>query len=117
MNRASTSVLVFSIYYLIAGILYLLLPGFVSGRLDVAAEGIIWVRFAGLLLGVMGYFFLQASRGRVTLFFRWTVHTRIGTAIVFALLWILGLAESIVLLFAVIDLAGAGWTAWTLRAE
>lgn len=117
MKRASTSVLVFSIYYLIAGILYLILPGFVLGRLDVATESTIWVRFAGLLLAVVGYFYLQASRARVTLFFRWTVHMRIGTAIVFALLWILGLAESIILLFAAVDLIGAGWTGWALRAE
>ena len=117
MRSPMLSMFAFGLYYAIAGAGYLVLPGFVSSQLDVGADGEIWVRFAGLLLLVLGYLYLQAGRKQLIPFFRWSVHIRAFSFLAFVLLWLVGIAESMVLILAAVEIAGALWTWFTLPHE
>lgn len=117
MRNAKLSMLTFGIYYVIAGAGYLVLPGFVSGQLDVAASSEIWVRFAGLLLLVLGYLYLQAGRQQLIPFLRWSVHIRTLSFLAFIVLWLLDIAGVIVLIFAAVEIGGALWTWLSLPHE
>ena len=117
MRRPMLSMLTFALYYAIAGAGYLVLPGFVSSQLDVGADGEIWVRFAGLLLLVLAYLYFQAGRTQLIPFFRWSVHIRAFSFLAFVLLWLLGIAEVMVLIIAAVEIAGAAWTWITLPHE
>ena len=117
MRSPTLSMFVFGHYYAIAGAGYLVLPGFVSSQLDVAASGEIWVRFAGLLLLVLGYLYVQAGRQLLIPFFRWSVHIRVISFLTFVVLWLLGIAEAIVLIFAAVEIGGAAWTWLSLPHE
>ena len=117
MRSSMLSMLVFGFYYLVAGSGYLVLPGFVSSRLDFSAGGEIWVRFAGLLLLMLGYLYLQAGRKQLIPFFRWSAHIRLFSFLAFVVLWLMGVAETIVLIFAAIEIAGALWTWLSLPHE
>lgn len=117
MRNAVLSMLTFGLYYSVAGLGYLVLPGFVSGQLDVNASGEIWVRFAGLLLLVLGYLYFQAGRQQLLPVFRWSVHIRVFSFLTFVVLWLLGFAEVIVLIFATVEIAGALWTWFSLPHE
>lgn len=117
MRSPTLSMLTFGIYYGVAGAGYLVLPGFIANRLEVAADGEIWVRFAGLLLLALGYLYLQAGRKQLLPFFRWSVHIRAFSFLTFVVLWLLGIAEAIVLVFAAAEIAGAVWTWLTLPHE
>lgn len=117
MRSPMLSMLTFGLYYVVAGAGYLALPGFVANQLDVAADGEIWVRFAGLLLLALGYLYLQAGRQQLLSFFRWSVHIRAFSFLTFVVLWLLGIAETIVLVFAAVEIAGAAWTWFSLPHE
>ena len=117
MRSPTLSMFVFGLYYVVAGAGYLVLPGFVSSQLDVAASGEIWVRFAGLLLLVLGYLYFQAARLQLLPFFRWSVHIRAFSFLAFIVLWLLDIAEVIVLIFAAVEVAGALWTWLSLPHE
>lgn len=117
MRNAKLSMLTFGLYYLVAGAGYLVLPGFVASQLDVGADSEIWVRFAGLLLLLLGYLYLQAGRHQLIPFLRWSVHIRILSFLAFIVLWLLGIAEVIVLIFAVVEIGGALWTWFSLPHE
>jgi len=117
MRSPTLSMLTFGLYYIVAGAGYLVLPGFVANQLDVGASGEIWVRFAGLLLLALGYLYLQAGRQQLLPVFRWTVHIRAFSFLSFVVLWLLGVAEVIVLIFATAEIAGAAWTWFSLPHE
>ncbi len=117
MRNARLSMLIFGLYYVVAGAGYLVLPGFIASQLDVAASGEIWVRFAGLLLLALGYLYVQAGRKQLIPLLRWSVHIRAFSFLTFIVLWLLGVAEVIVLIFAVVEIGGALWTWLSLPHE
>lgn len=117
MRSPTLSMFTFGLYYVVAGSGYLVLPGFVSSQLDVTASGEIWVRFAGLLLLLLGYLYIQAGRQQLIPFFRWSVHIRALSFLTFVILWLLGIAEVIVLIFAIVEIGGALWTWFSLPHE
>lgn len=114
MSKAVVSVLVYGIYYLVAGLIYVLLPDLALKLFGFPLEGTWILRVAGVLLGLHGYFYVRAARQELTPYFRWTVHGRVAGFVVFAALAVLGLAQPMIILFGVVDLVGAVWTGLVL---
>ncbi len=79
-------------------------------------EGTWSLRVAGILLGLHGYFYIQAARQELKPFFPWTVHARLAAFVLFVAMVAFGLAQPIIVLFGIIDLAGAIWTWQALRS-
>ncbi len=117
MSRATLSIIVYGIYYLVAGLSYAVLPEVALNLFGFPVEGTWSLRVAGVLLGLHGYFYVQAARQEFAPYYRWTVHGRIVAFVVFAAFAALGLAQPVILLFGVIDVAGAIWTWLTLRTS
>ena len=70
-----------------------------------------------MLLLILAFFNIQAARNGITLFFRWTIYTRLS-ALFFGLAFVLsGLIWPIVILFWLGDFDGAMWTRLALRSE
>lgn len=117
MSKPAVSIIVYGIYYLVAGLTYLVLPDLALTLFGFPIEGTWILRVAGVLLGVHGYFFVQAARQELAPYFRWTVHGRIAASVLFAAVAALGLAQPMLILFGVIDLVGAVWTWLALRTS
>jgi hypothetical protein len=117
MSRAAVSIIVYGIYYLVAGLNYVVLPDLALKLFGFPLEGTWILRIAGVLLGLHGYFYVQAARQELAPYFRWTVHGRIAAFVVFAALAALSLAQPMLILFGVIDLVGAIWTWLALRTS
>ncbi len=116
MSPAAKSIYYFGFYVLALGAALLLAPGLMLRATGLPLGGELWIRVLGLVVVILGYYYLRAARHELTAFFRWTVHTRPWPVVVFAALVLLNQAEPVLILFGLGDLLGALWTAVVLRA-
>ena len=76
----------------------------------------VWFRVVGLLVVILGYYYLQAARFELVSFYRATVTARVFVLLGFAAFVLLGFVKPVLILFGVIDCIGAAWTFLGLRA-
>lgn len=115
MNKAARSVFVFGIYLAVLGMGLVLVPNPLLTLFGFKPTTEVWIRIVGMLLIIIAYYDIMATRTRSTSFYHWTVVARISSFLFLTAFVILGLAQPMLLLFGFIDLAGATWTALALR--
>ena len=115
MSKAATSVLVFGVYLIVLGLVFLLAPNLPLGLLGFPATTEPWIRVMAVLLLILAYYYIQAARKEMTGFFLLTVHGRASVIVFFVALVAFGLAQPTLIMFGVVDLLAAIWTAWALR--
>jgi hypothetical protein len=115
MRQAAKSILVFGIYMVLAGLGFLADPNMPLALFGFPTTNEPWIRAVGLLIIILLYYYIQAARGDVTPFFRWTVHARSFVLVCFIVLVIIGMAKPMVIGFGVVDFLGAIWTGLALR--
>ena len=76
MSKAALSVFVFGLYVLLLGVLLVLVPNFVIGLFGVEPTTEVWIRVVGMVLFLVGIYYLVAARAELTALFRWTVPVR-----------------------------------------
>ncbi len=114
MSPAAKSILVFGIYMVLAGLGFLADPNTALAMFGFPSTNEPWLRVVGMLMLILGYYYIQAARMGVTPFFRWTVHARPFVLVCFIVLVIMGVAKPMLIVFGVIDLLGAIWTGLAL---
>jgi hypothetical protein len=117
MSRSSTSILVFGIYLVLLGLILLVFPNFLLGLAGLPLTSEAWIRLVGMLILVLSFYYIQAARNGIRIFYRWTLYTRLSAVFVLLGFVIFELASPVILLFWLGDLAGAIWTWLALRAE
>ena len=115
MHPASTSIKAFGLYVIVTGIALVLAPVLLLAPLGIATPTEIWVRVLGALAVVIGYYYWACGVAGAVDFFRASVRGRMLFAGLIVLLVAAFAAPAQLLLFGVIDLAGAAWTAQGLR--
>lgn len=117
MNRVARSILIFGLYIAAMGLLLMTIPGPVVGLFGFPQPEEPWIRLLGLVVFVLGFYYVLAARQDVKPFFRWTIWGRCIGLVGFVLLVVAGQAAPAVILFGVVDGAGAAWTALEMRAS
>lgn len=117
MTRSARTVFVFGIYLAVLGIGLLVAPGPVLAPFGLPAPQEVWVRVGGMVIAFLGAYYMLAAKHGLRAFLAWTVATRASVIVVFAVLVATGLGPTVLLLFGVVDLAGALWTWAALRRE
>lgn len=117
MSKSAFSVHVFSIYMIAFGAGLIAVPNLLLSLFAVPETNEVWIRIVGMLVLIIGYLDFMASRYELQIFFRWTVVVRFSVLIFFVAFVVLGLAPPILILFGVVDAAGAIWTAACLRKD
>ena len=119
MNNVEKSVFFFGVYVILLGIILLLIPDFFIGIFGLPETTDVWIRVAGMLVLLVGYYYVRAGRDGegMAKFFRWTVHTRSSVIVFFIIFVLFDLVKPILILFGVIDLLGAIWTGLALRSS
>jgi hypothetical protein len=117
MSRAATSILVFGVYVMILGVVLLAAPNVLLGLVGYPTTGEVWIRVLGVVTLILGYYYTVAARNELTSLFRATVYARPLLIVFFCAFVALGMAEPILVLFAVVDLLGAIWTGLELRHQ
>ena len=117
MSRASLSLLVFGVYLLVLGGLLTTVPNTLLGWFGLPPTDEVWIRVVAMLVLILGCYDTLAARAELTPFFRWSVRLRASVIVFFAVFVALGLVRPMLLLFGVVDLAAALWTALALRMD
>jgi hypothetical protein len=116
MSPAARSMAVFGIYLALAGLTFTFAPNAVLPLLGFAPANEIWIRFAGLLTGILALYFLYSARHEDRHFFRVSVYGRLIFLSGMLLFVLLGWGSAVLIVFGLVDLAGAAWTWTSLRA-
>ncbi len=117
MSKAARSMLVFGIYLIANALVLVVTPNTLLGLLRLPLTTDPWIRVLGVVVGVLGAYYVAAARQELTGFFRATVWGRAIVLFAFALLVVLRLVPLTLLAFGVIDAAGALWTRAALRSQ
>lgn len=116
MNSAAISLIVFGIYCIVNGLGFAFAPNFFLGMLNQPQATEPYIRIAGSLLIAIGYYYIQVARKDLRTFYMWTVQARVFVLLLFILFVLLKWAPPILYLFAGIELIGALWTFFTVKA-
>jgi hypothetical protein len=117
MSNAAKSVLVFGIYLVVVGLVFLVVPNLGLTLFGLPPTTEPWIRVVGLIVVRVGYLYVQAGRHELMSFFRATLIERAIYIVVVIVLIVTGILQPILILFPVIDLLGAIWTGMALRAS
>ncbi len=117
VSGSALSLYVFGTYSMINGLLSATVPNIILPLAGFQLDPQPWVRMGGVLIALIGFYYIVAARHNLVPFFRATVLGRIvvvSATIVFSI--VLQVQPQIVYL-ALPDLAGAIWTFIALRKE
>ncbi len=117
MTKTSRSVFVFGIYLFAVALQLILVPNLLLGMFGLPETSEVWIRVVGLLAFVIGYYYVQSARSGLAAFFPFTVHGRVLAFVSFTAFYLAGWVAAPIIIFAVVDLAGAGWTWMAMRSE
>lgn len=110
MSAAALSILVFGIYLLVIGTGFILIPNTILPLFKFPKTNEPWIRVLGVVVLVLGFYYITAAQNELSSFFWATVVGRFGVLILFSSLVILKKAKPMLILFGLIDAAGAVWT-------
>lgn len=117
MTKAAKSVFWFGLYLLALGVTLVVVPNFPLSLFGMPPADEPWIRVAGMLALLLGYYYVQCARAELRRFFELTIGARGAVIVFFAVFVALGFAKPTLLLFGMADVVGAIWTTLALRAE
>ena len=115
MSKAAISVFVFGCYILINAVILLTAPNLMLSGLGLEPTREPWLRLLGLMTLALSVYYIQAAREELVAFFRLTMWGRLVILVGTVALAGVGLVPPVIVIFGVIDAAGAVWTAFALR--
>ncbi len=115
MTTASKSVYYFGFYLLILGVTLTVVPNVLLSIFQIAETAEIWIRVLGTLVFCIGLYYVFMAPANHVLFMTLTVYVRSFVTLMFIVFVIMGWAPTQLILFGLVDLAGAGWTYMALR--
>ena len=110
MNPAALSVFIFGIYLAVTGIGFLFMPNIVLPMLKFPKTDEHWIRVLGMVIGLLGFYYIIAARNDLTPFFWATVVGRFAVLICLSAIVIAKKGPSMLIVFGLIDAAGGVWT-------
>jgi len=117
MSKSAHSVFIFGLYLGLLGIALLVIPNVLLGLFSLPSATDVWIRVVGMLLFLLGVYYILAARKEMTDFFQWTVYVRASVVFFLIAFVLLGFVKPILILIGVVDLLGAIWTGLALRAS
>ena len=109
--------MVFGFYMIcVVGLGFIFIPMQILHLFGLSAGDEVWIRVAGMLASIIGFYYLQAVRARLDQFITWTVPGRYYAAAFMTLLVVFKFVGPGLLLIAAVDAAGATWTWLALRS-
>jgi len=117
MTRSGRSLWVFGLYVWLVAAGLLFIPNLMLGLFGLPETNEIWIRVVGIPLVLLGGYYFLAGRNDLVPFIRWSVPARASVILFYLILALTGTVKPTILLFGVVDLVGAGWTALSIRAD
>ncbi len=117
MSPSTRSMTVWTVYVLLLGAVLLFIPNVLLSIFQIEETDEVWIRVVGVVVLILGFYYSQAARKGLEDFFRLTVFGRTALLLFFIGFVVAGFAPPVLILFGVIDFAGAMWTGHSLRLE
>ena len=117
MSKTAFTIKASCCYILALGLGLALVPNMVLSLLRMPLTSEIWIRVLGVVMINIGVFFWVAARTEAIALFRASVYIRPLAMLWFGAFVLLGLVSPVLLVFGVIETAGALWTWLTLKSE
>ncbi len=119
MSKTAKSILFFSFYMIIVALVLIFVPTLVLRILSIPDSGSILVRFMGMTVLFIAYLYLRAglNEKKFRALYPLTLHTRFSALVILILFTIILGANPIIILFGLIDSAGAVWTIISMRRD
>ena len=114
-SYAAFSVKFFGVYALLTGLNLMFAPNMLLGMFGIPLTTEVWIRVVGVLAFNIGIYYWFAAKCEAMAFFEATVYARFFVFIAFATFVALGFVNKALILFGVVELAGAVWTWLALR--
>jgi hypothetical protein len=115
MSAAARSILAYSVYLLVQGIVLLAIPNFALRLFGLPETTEVWVRIVGMTVTFFAIYYAVAARYEFRPFFAVSVATRLSVPLIFLVFIGTGLAAWNILLFTPVDIVFALWTWVALR--
>lgn len=116
MSSSARSVFTSGIYHILLGGSLVIDPNFLLRLFGFPVTSEIWIRILGLALLSIAFYDISAARANLVDFFRWSVLVRLPFVIFLGLFVAVGLVKTTAILFGIVELIGALWTAFALRS-
>jgi hypothetical protein len=115
MSRAARSIYVFGFYLIATGGILIGAPNALLALIGLPPTTDPWIRVLGVAVMAIGLLHVACGRSEQTGFFRASVTSRVFVFVAFVALAAMKLIPPVIILFGVVDLAGAAWTRISLR--
>jgi hypothetical protein len=117
MTKPAQTLFFFALYLFGLGTILVTAPNWLLGVFGFPPTTDVWIRVVGMLVVFLGVYYIVAARANFLPILEISVKVRIAVLLFFAAFVALGFASPVLLLFGVIDVAGALWTWLALRSE
>ena len=117
MTAPSKSIYVFGFYLLLTGLTLITAPNFLLSLFQIAPTTEIWIRVLGAVVVDVGFLYVYMAPADHTLFFSLTIFARFSILAWFTVFILLEWAPPQLILFGLIDAAGAIWTYLAMKKQ
>ena len=114
LRHAAISLTVFGAYLLVLSVTLMTVPNALLAVFGISPTQEPWIRIVGLLAGLIGFLYVRYAPHADRAFCKLTVQARASVVLFFLAFVLFTSAPWQLLLFGMLDLAGAGWTWWAL---
>ena len=117
MSKSAVSVYAVGWILVLTGTGFLIVPDLVLSLLGIPFTDEVWIRILGMMVLFIGYYYVVAARKELKEFFEATILVRLVCFSCLVILIVTKIAYPVLIIFGIIDLIGATWTALALRKE
>jgi xanthosine utilization system XapX-like protein len=117
MSKPARSLFVFGIYLFFVAATFIFAPNVLMALIGAPQPDPAWIRVSGMLAGFIGYYYVQVARQELAVFFPWSIHVRLSVIVILGAFALAGVLAPVLVLFGVVDFAGAIWTWRALRGS
>ncbi len=110
MNPAARSLYYFGFYLMATGITLTVIPNVLLSLFGMPETSEIWIRVLGSVVFTLGLGYVVMAPTNHRLFLTFSVYARTYVFVMFTTFVVMGWAPWQLILFGVVDLAGAAWT-------
>ena len=117
MSQSAKSVFVFGVYLTVIGFILLVVPNLLLTTFGMPTTTEVWIRLSGILLMALSVYYIVAAKQNIPVIFKVTACIRSTIIFFFTAFVLLGMVKPVLILFAVVDFAGAAWTYLAMKKE
>lgn len=117
MTPAAKSIYYFGFYLYLVGFTLIAVPNLLLSTIRIPETNEVWIRVVGVLALCLGYYYHRSGAVNDIAFCRLTIPTRILVFLSFLTFALADYVSPVIIVFGVIDVAGAVWTWTSLKKE